>query len=233
MPKGYRGDAVAKLPPVEIGEAGKVPESAWRRIRAEPERAPEHIALAAAERFAPQAARWVQVAGPGQTADGLARTALKKHVRMSRLEGAALGIGGFTTAAADLVALGWIQSRMVFYIAAAHGYDPADPMRPAELLALTGFYETPADARAALDGMGKHLAQAAVERTLFGGRERRMYERLLGYVGKRVTRKAAGRLIPFVAAPIGAVQNSAGTKDLGRRAIVYYSGPPVDRNAGA
>jgi uncharacterized protein (DUF697 family) len=162
------------------------------------------------------------VAGPGHTPDSLAKTAMKKNVRLSRLEGATLGIGGFTTAAADLVALGWIQSRMVFYIGAAYGYDPRDPMRPAELLALTGFYPTPADARAALDGMGKHLAQAAVERTLFGGRDRSIYERLLVYAGKRVTRKAAGRLVPFIAAPIGAVQNAAGTKDLGRRAIAYY-----------
>src|SRR5215218_9308302 len=164
----------AKLPPVEITDAPRVPDSLWKRVRAEPERAPEHIALAAADRFAPQAARWVQVAGPGHTPESLAKTALKKHVRMSRLEGAVLGVGGFTTAAADLVALGWIQSRMVFYIAAAYGYDPGDPMRPAELLHLTGFYASPGDARASLDGMGKRLAQAAVERTLFAGRERSM-----------------------------------------------------------
>ena len=173
------------------------------------------------------------MARPRHTSDSLARTALKKHVRMSRLEGAALGIGGFTTAAADLVALGWIQSRMVFYIAAAYGHGPGDPMRPAELLHLTGFYASPADARTALDGMGKHLAQAAVERTLFGGRERTMYERLLRYTAKRVTRKAAGRLIPFIAAPIGAVQNAAGTKQLGQRSIGFYSSPPVDGNPGA
>lgn len=207
-----------------IEEAPRVPESLWRRVRAEPERAPEHIALAAAERFAPQAVRWVQVAGGGQLPERLARTALKKHVRWSRLEGAVLGVGGFTTAAADLVALGWIQSRMVFYIAAAFGYDPAHPMRPAELLALTGFYPTAADAREALDGLGKPLARAAVERTLLGGRERRMYERLLRYAGKRVTKRAAGRLVPLIAAPIGAIQNAAGTKDLGRRAIAYYGG---------
>lgn len=213
---------VAKLPNVEAAEVGSVPEALWKRIRSQPERAPEHIALAAADRFAPQATRWVQVAGPGQTPQRLAEIAMKKNVRKARLEGAALGVGGFTTAAADLVALGWIQSRMVFFIAAAYGYDPADPMRPAELLALTGFYPTPADARAALDGMGKTLAQAAVERTLFSGSERKMYERLLRYAGKRVTRKAAGRLIPLIAAPIGAVQNAAGTKDLGRRAIAFY-----------
>jgi hypothetical protein len=210
---------------VEAEEVARVPESLWRRIRAEPERAPEHIALAAADRFAPQAARWVQVAGPGHTPESLARTALKKHVRVARLEGAALGVGGFTTAAADLVALGWIQSRMVFYIAAAYGYDPGHPMRPAELLALSGFYRTPAEAREALDGIGKPLAQAAVERTLFGGRDRRIYERLVRYAGKRLTQRAAGRLVPLLAAPIGAVQNAAGTKDLGRRTIAYYGDP--------
>jgi hypothetical protein len=95
-------------------------------------------------------------------------------------------------------------------------------MRPAELLALTGFYPSPVEARDALDGMGKSLAQAAVERTLFGGRERTIYERLVRYAGKRVTERAAGRLLPLVAAPIGAVQNASGTKDLGRRAIAFY-----------
>jgi EcsC protein family len=233
MSQRYLGGAVAKLHGMDVQDATKVPESLWKRIRAEPERAPEHIALAGAERFGPQAARWVQVAGGGHTPDSLARTALKKHVRMSRLEGAALGVGGFTTAAADLVALGWIQSRMLFYIAAAYGYDPGDPMRPAELLHLTGFYPTAADARAALDRTGKHLAQAAVERTLFGGRERSMYERLLRYAGRTVTKKAAGRLIPFIAAPIGAVQNAAGTKTLGLRAIAFYSSPPIDGDPGA
>ena len=46
---------------------------------------------------------------------------------MSRLEGAALGIGGFT-GGGRLVALGWIQSRMVFYSAA--GYDQATRCGP-------------------------------------------------------------------------------------------------------
>ena len=55
------------------------------------------------------------------------------------------------------------------------------------------------------------------------------YIRLLRYVGKRVTRHAAGRLLPLLAAPIGAVQNSAGTKDLGSRAITYYGEDPQAR----
>ena len=123
----------------QIDNLERPPASLWERIRAEPDRAPEYIALAAAERFAPAAEDWVRVAGPGNTPDKLARIAFTKHVRLARVEGAALGVGGAITAGPDLVALLWIQSRMVFYIAAAHGYDPRHPMRPAELLALVRF----------------------------------------------------------------------------------------------
>ena len=108
----------------EIEQVERLPEGLWARIRAEPDRAPEYIALAAAERFAPTAEEWVRIAGPGHTPEQLARVAYKKHVRLARLEGGALGIGGAITAGPDLVALLWIQSRMLFYIAAAYGYDP-------------------------------------------------------------------------------------------------------------
>src|SRR3954454_12325142 len=49
----------------------RVPESLWRRIRAEPDRAPEHIALAAAERFGPAAEEGIRLAGRGDTREGL------------------------------------------------------------------------------------------------------------------------------------------------------------------
>src|SRR3954454_8780054 len=117
------GDWYPPLPSLRMDsttQMERVPESLWRRIRAEPDRAPEHIALAAAERFGPAAEEWVRVAGGGHTPQRLAQTAYQKHVRLARLEGATLGIGGFWTAAPDLVALLWIQSRMVFYIAAAY-----------------------------------------------------------------------------------------------------------------
>jgi hypothetical protein len=192
---------------------------------AEPDRAPEYIALAAAERFGPQAAEWVRVAGVGRTPDELAKIAFRKHVRIARLEGGALGIGGVITAAPDLVALIWIQSRMVFYIAAAYGYDPTHPMRPAEFLALEGLYDTPAQAREALDGVGKRLAQAMAERAVLGRRTDALHLRLAKYIAKRLARRYAGRLIPLVGAPIGALQNGGVTKQLGRRALDFYARP--------
>ena len=208
----------------EIEPVRGVPDPVWRRVLAQPERAPELIAAAAAERFAEPAERWVQVAGAGHTPDSLANTAYRKHVRLSRVEGLALGIGGIVTSAANLGALAWIQARMVFYIAAAYGYDPRHPMRPAELLALWEVYDTPAEARAALDGLGKPMAQALVEKRLSASGERRLTERLMRFVGKRALKRAAGRLVPLIGAPISAVQNGGSTKDLGRRAIAYYGG---------
>ena len=211
---------------VDIEQLDRPPKRLWERMLAEPDRAPEYIALAAAERFGPQAEEWVRIAGPGHTPEELAEVAYKKHVRMARLEGGALGIGGAITAAPDIVALLWIQSRMVFYIAAAYGYDPTHPMRPAEYLALQGLYETPAQAREALDGVGKRMAQAMVERAVLSGRKTDALQlRLAKYIAKRLAKRYAGRLIPFVGAPLGAIQNGSVTKDLGRRALSYYARP--------
>jgi EcsC family protein len=208
----------------EIEHLERPPESLWRRLRAEPDRAPEYIALAAAERFAPAAENWVRIAGPGHTPEQLARVAYKKHIRLSRLEGGALGIGGAITAGPDLVALLWIQSRMVFYIAAAYGYDPRHPMRPAELLTLQGVYPSAEEARSALDGVGKRIAVAMAERALTSKDHEAIHLRLAKYAVRRMAHRYAGRLIPFVGAPLGAMQNAAATKDLGRRAITYYGG---------
>jgi hypothetical protein len=201
------------------------PESLWNRILAQPERAPELIALAASERFGPQAEEWVRIAGAGHTPEQLAKVAYKKHVRLARLEGGVLGVGGALTAAPDVVALIWIQSRMIFYIAAAHGYDPRHPMRPAELLALQGVYASPDEARKALDGMGKLMAQAMVEKALSSRTTDRLHRRLVKYLARRMARRYAGRLIPFIGAPIGAVQNGNATKEIGRLALSYYARP--------
>jgi hypothetical protein len=208
----------------ELERFERPPQSLWNRILAEPARAPEYIALAAADHFGPEAEEWVRIAGPGLTQKKLARVAYRKHVRLARLEGGVLGLGGVFTAAPDIVALLWIQSRMIFYIAAAYGYDPRDPMRPAELLALQGVYRTPADARQALDGMGKHLAVAVVERTISGRPMDRLHRRLARYLVQRMARHYGGKMIPIIGAPLGAMQNAGTTKDLGRLALRYYGG---------
>ena len=115
---------------------------------------------------------------------------------------------------------------MIFYIAAAYGYDPRHPMRPAEFLAIQGLYETPAEARAALDGVGKRLAQAMVEKAISHRTMDSLHRRLLKYLLKRLARRYAARYIPLIGAPLGALQNSGATKHVGRLAIAYYGGTP-------
>jgi hypothetical protein len=209
----------------ELERVERPPASLRERLLAQPDRAPELIALAAADRFAEPARRWAQrMAARGHSPEEAARIAVRNHGRIARLEGAALGIGGATTAIADLIALAWLQSRMVFFVAAAYGFDPAHPMRPAELLALHDVYETPAEARAALDGTGPSLAVALVNRKLDLSRRQDLRRRLLGFVGRKVAKRTAGRLIPFVASPVSAVQNGRMTSDLGARTLRYYGG---------
>jgi EcsC family protein len=209
----------------DIEQLERPPQRLWDRLLAEPDRAPEYIALAAAARFAPQAEEWVRIAGPGHTPEELARVAFKKHVRLARLEGGALGAGGAVTLAPDIVALLWIQSRMVFYIAAAYGYDPRHPMRPAEYLALQGLYDTPAEAREALDGVGRRMALEMAARVLSSRRSEALHLKLAKYMARRLARRFAGRLIPLIGAPIGAIQNGNVTKQLGQRALQYYARP--------
>src|SRR4051794_38865248 len=136
--------------------APKPPDGLFARLRADPLRAPEVIALMAADAHGPPAARWaVERRRAGRYSPyTLGEMARRRHATLAGMTGAATGVGGIVTMIPDLVSLAWLQSRMVFYIAGAFGWDPLDPMRPAELLALTDLYSDPAGARASLDGLG-------------------------------------------------------------------------------
>lgn len=193
-------------------------------MRANPERAPELIALEASERFADSAAEWAQrERHEGHDPAKLAKRVRRKHVNLARLGGAALGLGGMITLVPNLAALGWIQGRMVFYIAAAYGFDPHHPMRPAELLALQELYDTPQQAREALDHEGQHLGVAMAGKAMRGS-DQSLGARLARAVGKRVATRAAGRVVPLISAPLSAWDNSRVTSRLAERAIKYYGG---------
>ena len=209
----------------EVEEAlGKPPRRLWERLRADPLRAPEHVALAASEYHAPAAAAWADRRRRvyGTEPRRLAQMARRRHVNLASVEGAATGVGGFITLIPDLVGLAWIQSRLVFFVAAAYGFDPHDSMRPAELLVLNGIYDTPAEARAALDGMGVSMAEAWVGGQL--SRDEALAFKLAKSVGKTSTKKFAGRLIPGFAIMFNSVANRRDTNALAKRAIKFYGG---------
>src|SRR4051794_26675344 len=150
--------------------------------------------------------------------------AKKRHATLARFEGAATGVGGFVTLLPDLAALAWIQSRLVFFVAASFGFDPFDPMRPAELLVLRDLYPDPATARRALDGVGRTLAEAYVGTRIEAGREQAVLGRLLAFAGKRTATRAARRLIPGFAIAFNAIANERETRALADRAIRFYGG---------
>ncbi len=145
-------------------------------------------------------------------------------VLLQRSEGGALGIGGAITAAPDLVALLWIQSRMVFFIAASYGFDPAHPMRPAELLVLHEIYPTAEEARAALDGVGTPLPLQMVDATLSRNADQALRDRLFRFAYQQAGKRLVLKAIPLLSSPLSAGQNARATSDLGHRAIRYYGG---------
>jgi hypothetical protein len=149
--------------------------------------------------------------------------AKRRHAALARFGGAATGVGGIVTILPDLATLAWIQSRLVFYVAASFGFDARDPMRPAELLVLQGLYESPQAARAALDGAGTPVAMAYVGTRL--QRDQALAARLLAMVGRGTAKHLAGRMIPLFAVAFNAVSNERDTRRLADRAIAFYGGP--------
>jgi hypothetical protein len=148
---------------------------------------------------------------------------VKRHIRISRLEGATAGLAGAWGIIPDVVALAWLQSRMVFHVAASFGFDAHHPMRPAELLTLTKVYPTAQEAREALDGVGRHIALAYGEGQLRGERGT-LQGRLIKMVGGHFTKRTAAKVIPGIASPIMAVQNGNAVAELGHRALRFYGG---------
>jgi hypothetical protein len=208
-----------ELKPVE-----PIPESLWERLRAEPERAAEIIALAASERFHEPARRWAERMAATHDPVRMARAARARHVRLAAAGGAAAGLGGALTVVPNVLGLIWVQSRMVFFIAASYGFDPAHPMRPAELLVLHEIYPTAQDARAALDGVGTPLPLQMVDATLSRSSDQALRDRLIRYAYRQGGKRLALKLVPVLSSPLSAAQNARATADLGARAIRYYGG---------
>lgn len=210
-----------------------IPDDLLARLREDPSRAPEIIALASASMHAPQAEKWIaeQRARYAHDDHWFASAAKAKHATLARFEGAATGIGGIVTMIPDLVGLAWIQSRVCFYVAAAYGYDPHDPMRPAEMLVLHDIYDDPVAARKALDGEEQHLAMRYVDRRLHGQLERdqTLAVKLAAYVGKRGAKRMAGRMIPGFAILFNATANELDTRRMADRAITFYGGEQPGR----
>lgn len=215
------------MPSLKLETWTKVPTALMADVKADPMHAPEHIALAAAEYHGPAAAAWYSerreryAYGPAE----LARMATTKHAAMARLTGAAWGLGGFATIIPDMATLAWIQSRLVFYIAAAYEFDPLDRMRPAELLVLRDLYPDPAAARRGLDKEGPGIAATMMDkgRTMSADQQQAV-SRLTMMVGGKAAERIAQKAIPGFASMFNAYGNEKETRRLADKAMKFYGG---------
>lgn len=220
----------------ERAESRHLPEGLWKQLRQDPTHAPQHLALAAVDRWGQQARDYsdrVRREHPGATNGELAEMVRTRHAMLARMEGASAGVpasvwpvvGAAAVLLPDVGSLAWIQSRMVVHIAAVYGHDTTDRETAAELLVLQGIYNTTEAANRALTEASKRVATRVVNKYIKGA-TLVLLKQLFRYVGIKFTRTGLLKAVPFVAVPLGAGVNEVSTRSLGKRAIKYYELEP-------
>ncbi|WP_253866113.1 hypothetical protein [Micromonospora sp. WMMA2032] len=207
----------------------RTPVEGWRavgpRLRDHPGFAPELLALAAVDALGPRARDWVEQvrrAYPQADADGVARLATRRFVRMAGTGGALAAGAGLFAPVAELTAVLWTQANLVLHLAAAYGREPAHPDRAAELLVLTSVHPDDGTARAALaaaraadepaDGPWGRVAEAAW----------RLATPVAAQAGGWLGLRLAARLLPGAAALAAATGGTAAAERLAARAVARY-----------
>ena len=215
--------------PATVQHAARTQEKGWRavgpQLRDHPGFAPELLALAAVDALGPRARDWVaQVrrAYPEADADGVARLATRRFVRMAGTGGALAAGAGMFAPVAELAAVLWTQANLVLHLAAAYGQDPAHPDRAAELLVLTLVHPDDGTARAALaaalaadepaDGPWGRVAQAAW----------RLATPVAAQAGGWLGLRLAARRLPGAAALAAAIGGTATAERVAARAVARY-----------
>lgn len=209
----------------EIAETGAPPGSLWSRMRADPQYAPEHLALEAVRRLGPEAARWAEPAGPDTNPNVLAADAVRRFTNLARISGAAAGATGLPGAVLDVGVLAWTQARMVLHIAAAYGVDPTAPERATDLLVLQRVHKAAETARLAL-GVAAGRERASRLFAEDGGHPFagivKLGVKLARMAGVHAARRMVAKVVPGAAVVLGTWVNSAATTDLARRAQELY-----------
>jgi hypothetical protein len=209
------------------------PAGLWEKMKADPEYAPEHLALEAVTRLGPKmAAELTKLKGqnPGAPPDALANMIIYRYVNQSRLSGAVGGAVPVAGALLDVGVLAWTQARMVLMLAANYGADPAHPDRAVDLLVLQGIHKYTQTARTALAvARGREGVDALLpsERPEMRKVLMRLGLKLAQMAGVRAVKKMAAKVIPGLAIILGGVTNGNATRALGGRAIAVYRRPPM------
>ncbi len=205
------------------------PGSLWARMKADPQYAPEHLALEAVRLLGPEAQRWaerIRDERPEITADGLAELAVRRFVNLGRLSGAVAGATGLPGAIVDVGVLAWTQSRMALHIAAAYGLDPTSQDRATDLLVLQRVHKAAETARIAL-GVAAGRERASRLFAPAGGQPLsgvilKLGGKLAQMAGVHAAQRMFAKMVPGVGIVLGSWVNAAATKELARRARTLY-----------
>ncbi len=205
------------------------PGTLWARMKADPQYAPEHLALEAVRRLGPEAAEWhdrLRAERPELGPDQLADLAIKRFTTLARVSGAVSGAAGLPGAVLDVGVLAWTQARMVLHVAAAYGTDPAAPDRATDLLVLQRVHKVAVTARTAL---GVAAGRERASRIFTGDGSRplagvlmRLSVKLAQMAGIRAAKRVFAKVVPGAGIILGTWANSAATKDLAKRSKEHY-----------
>ncbi|MEE3918958.1 hypothetical protein V2I01_12495 [Micromonospora sp. BRA006-A] len=201
----------------------------WRavgpQLRDHPGFAPELLALAAVDALGPRASAWaeqVRRAYPEADADGVARLATRRFVRMAGTGGALAAGAGLFAPVAELASVLWTQANLVLHLAAAYGRDPAHPDRAAELLVLTLVHPDDGTARAALEAARAADAPAEGPWGRVAEAAWRLATPVAAQAGGWLGLRLAARLLPGAAALAAATGGTAAAERLAARAVARY-----------
>lgn len=179
--------------------------------------------------------------------DSYVESLIKSHLMLARGQGAG---GGAVIAAAelpalaggpaavvaaattvilgDLVALAWIQLRLVLHIAAAHGHDVTDPVRANEILALAGIDLVAGQSGApVVAAAGSRVGKRLLNKYLKGSALQAL-KAMFRLVGIKFSRAALVRGLPIINIPAGAVVSDATTRRVARKADKFYRTLPAN-----
>ncbi len=183
-------------------------------------------------------------AEPGFDPEAYVDELIRRHRWFARLQGAGGGamiavaevpavIGGPAAVVAaagtailgDLVALAWVEQRLVMHIAAAYGHDLEDPARIDEFLRLAGVELLFDGGGGAAGAAGSRFGVRAATRWA-ADKTVEATKGMAQLVGARVARRVVLRGIPVLNIPLGVVLSDTATKRLGRRAREFYRARP-------
>ncbi|WP_213451178.1 hypothetical protein [Rhizomonospora bruguierae] len=190
----------------------------------------------AVRRWGPAAGEWVRQvrsAYPAADADGVARLATARAVRLALAAGGT-PVRGPVTVVAGVAALGYAQVRLVLRLAAAYGLDPAEPERAVDLLVLTRVHPDEESAARAVAAAEVGRPDRAASDVLLQEAVWRLATPAAAVSARWFARWVAGRIVPGGGSLVGLMLDGSATERLAHRAVARFRHDvPGQRGAGA